>query len=98
MTEEARCTCLDRARIALEQTGQHWCAGVMGQLQIEFDKAAYEFGLDSNRPLEILDHLRVLQIIARCFMEIESCYGRVSYKTIDEGKGKWDTDWEDCEP
>ena len=35
--EYVRYTCLDRARIALRQTGQHTCAGVMGNLQEEFD-------------------------------------------------------------
>ena len=54
MTEEARCTCLDRARLALEQTGQHWCAGVMGELQSLVDDIAKEYDLDSNKPLEVL--------------------------------------------
>lgn len=66
MTEEMRCTCLDRARIALEQTGQIHCAGVMRELQERFDVLAREFNelgipgsrvLDPNKPCEILDEL-----------------------------------------
>ena len=52
--EYARCTCLDRARIALEQTGQVHCAGVMGELQSLVDAIAAEYDLDSNRPVEVL--------------------------------------------
>jgi len=69
--EYVRCTCLDRARIALRQTGQHHCAEQMGLLQKEFDDAAEEFDLDPSKPLEIMDHVRVLSIIARVFMEYE---------------------------
>ena len=69
--EYVRCTCLDRARIALQQTGQHHCAGILGSLQEEFNEAAQEFKLDPSRPLEIMDHLRVLSIIGRVFMDNE---------------------------
>ena len=36
----ARCTCLDRARVALEASGQHHCASVVGRLQIQFNELA----------------------------------------------------------
>ena len=52
--ELARCTCLDRARIALNQTGQHHCARVMGELQEIFDSLAYEYEMDPNDPCGIL--------------------------------------------
>jgi len=52
--EFARCTCLDRARMALEQSGQHWCAGVMGDLQERFNELAEEYELDPNDPNGIL--------------------------------------------
>ena len=52
--EYARCTCLDRARIALEQTGQHTCAAVMGELQEKFDVMARCYGLDSNKPVDVM--------------------------------------------
>ena len=48
------CTCLDRARIALEQSGQHHCAGVLGQLQDMFDGLAEEYEMDPNDPCSIL--------------------------------------------
>jgi hypothetical protein len=57
MTEEVRCTCLDRARIALEQTGQHHCAMVMGGLQKDFDALAKRFYMDSNQPELIIAHI-----------------------------------------
>lgn len=52
--EYVRCTCLDRARIALEQTGQHHCAMQMGELQKKFDVIAEEWQLDPNMPNKIL--------------------------------------------
>ena len=55
--EYARCTCLDRARIALEQSGQHWCAGVMGDLQARFNELAEEYELNPNDPVGILKAL-----------------------------------------
>ena len=60
--EFARCTCLDRARIALEQTGQHHCAGVMGELQEEFDYICKFMETDPNDPIwamrEICEYLK----------------------------------------
>lgn len=55
--EFARCTCLDRARIALEQTGQHHCAGVMKDLQHVINVIADDFYLDANKPVEIVNWL-----------------------------------------
>ena len=52
--EFARCTCLDRARLALEQSGQVHCAGVMGELQRLFDGLADEYEMDPNRPCDII--------------------------------------------
>ena len=53
-SEYARCTCLDRACIALNQSGQIHCAGVMRQLQEMFDSLAYEYEMDPNDPCGIL--------------------------------------------
>ena len=55
--EYVRCTCLDRARIALRQTGQHHCAEQMGLLQERFDNIAQCYKLDEGKPVEILDAL-----------------------------------------
>lgn len=56
--EYARCTCLDRARMALEQTGQHHCALQMSELQQRFDIFPEAWvGYDPNKPVEILDHI-----------------------------------------
>ena len=60
-----RCTCLDRARIALEQTGQVHCAGVMRDLQEEFNYAGNAIGVDPNRPIRILRDLWILSREAR---------------------------------
>ena len=57
MTEEMRCTyltCLDRARIALEQIGQHTCAGVMRELQEEINKISVLVDVDANDPVMLL--------------------------------------------
>jgi len=54
-SEFARCTCLDRARIALEQTGQVHCAGVMKELQDLVDRGAKMLDKDPNRPIEVVD-------------------------------------------
>ncbi len=35
--EYVRCTCLDRARVALRHSQQYHCAAQMGKLQEEFD-------------------------------------------------------------
>lgn len=53
--EEVRVTCIDRARIALEQTGQIHCSQIMGRLQIQFDEMAEFMRADPNKPCEILD-------------------------------------------
>jgi len=55
--EYVRCTCLDRARIALRQTGQHHCAEQMKMLQHVIDEAAEDFMLDSSKPVEIFNWL-----------------------------------------
>lgn len=59
----ARCTCLDRARIALEQTGQVHCAGVMGELQKQMDHLATwfygpDYVIDPNDPVGAIEVLR----------------------------------------
>jgi hypothetical protein len=61
--EFLRCTCLDRARIALEQTGQHHCAGVMRELQEVIDDICITLEhtegiiLDPNKPVAVLQEL-----------------------------------------
>ena len=62
--EYLRCTCLDRARLALEQTGQITCAGVMKELQSLVNDISKEYNLDSNKPLEVL-----LEALDECVME-----------------------------
>ena len=57
MSEYLRVTCLDRARIALEDTGQHHCALIMKQLQRAIDDAAFLLEWDANQPVEIVDDL-----------------------------------------
>ena len=56
-SEYARCTCLDRARIALERSGQHTCAWMMKNLQDRFDELAEEYEMDSADPLGMLRNL-----------------------------------------
>ena len=64
MPEYLRSTCLDRARVALEQTGQHHCAAQMGLLQKAIDAAAELLVWDSHRPVEIVkDLVSAVQII-----------------------------------
>ena len=64
MSDYLRCTCLDRARIALEQTGQHHCAAQMGLLQEAIDDAAELLEWEPNQPVEIVDDLMsAVQII-----------------------------------
>ena len=55
--EYVRCTCLDRARIALEQTGQHHCALQMKNLQDEFDWFAVRLGVDPSDPVGVLQEI-----------------------------------------
>ena len=56
--EYVRCTCLDRARIALRQTGQHHCAQQMEELQKRFDILPEAWvGYDPSKPVECMDHL-----------------------------------------
>jgi len=55
--EYVRCTCLDRARIALRQTGQHHCAEQMEELQEEFNTAANYLHMDPSRPCGIMNRL-----------------------------------------
>ena len=57
MAEYVRVTCLDRARIALEDTGQHHCAMIMGQLQRAIDDASELLKWNPNQPVEIVDDL-----------------------------------------
>ena len=53
-----RCTCLDRARIALENSGQHHCASVVGRLQIQFNELAEAYnGWSPDKPCVILDDI-----------------------------------------
>ena len=60
--EWVRCTCLDRGRIALQQTGQHHCAMILGKLQKAFEDVAAYNGLNSNRPVEILRYLEAVSL------------------------------------
>lgn len=56
--EYARCTCLDRARIALEQTGQHHCAMYCGQLQDEITAACEDIGgFTPHCPIGLVSYL-----------------------------------------
>ena len=58
MTEEIPiATCLDRARIALEQTGQIHCAMMMGELQKHITAVAFYMGENPNNPTRILQKL-----------------------------------------
>ena len=53
-----RCTCLDRARIALEASGQHHCAGVVGRLQIQFNELAeHDPSWNPSKPCVMLDDI-----------------------------------------
>ena len=64
MSEYLRCTCLDRARIALEQTAQYHCAAQMDLLQAAIDVASEFTELDSSHPVEIVyDLVRAVEII-----------------------------------
>ena len=64
MPEYLRSTCIDRARVALEQTGQHHCAHVLWELQSAIDAAAELTEIDSNSPVEIVkDLVSCVQII-----------------------------------
>jgi len=53
--EYVRVTCIDRARIALEQTGQVHCSQIMGRLQLQFNEMAEYMHADPNKPCKILD-------------------------------------------
>ena len=53
--ETARVTCLDRARLALEGTGQITCSHIMKRLQIQFDELSDLAGGDPYKPCEMLD-------------------------------------------
>jgi hypothetical protein len=56
MTEEIPiATCLDRARIALEQTGQIHCALMMGKLQEAISRGADILKKDPNKPVDIVN-------------------------------------------
>ena len=57
--EYIRCTCLDRARIALQNSGQHTCAEQMEELQECIDAAGDRFNISPAQPLEIMEKLRV---------------------------------------
>ena len=56
--EWVRCTCLDRGRVALERTGQHHCAMILGKLQVVINEVAESEGLNANRPVEIVRYLQ----------------------------------------
>ena len=66
MIEQARCTCLDRGAIALEETGQHHCAMVLGDLQSAFDEVDKVLRLDPSKPVqavyEMLDAIMTIQV------------------------------------
>ena len=52
--EIVRCTYLDRARIALEKTGQVHAAWQVQELQWVIDEIASDWGLNPNKPVEIV--------------------------------------------
>lgn len=54
-------TCLDRAKVALEQTGQHHCAMICYKLQEAISEIAEDFGLNPNKPVEIVRWLISVQ-------------------------------------
>ena len=47
-------TCIDRARIALEETGQIHCSHVMYSLQSALEEIAEANGLNPNKPVAIV--------------------------------------------
>ena len=55
--EYVRVTCLDRAKLALEQTGQLHCSQIMERLQIQFNELSDVAGGDPNKPYEMLDFI-----------------------------------------
>ena len=61
-------TCLDRARIALEQTGQIHCAMQMGELQKLITGVAYLMEYDPNDPI------RILQDLIDCWIDADWYY------------------------
>ena len=69
MSETMRVTCLDRARVALEQTGQQHCASVMKSLQEAINDASELTGLDSNLPVKIVRDLIGAVQVALLFKE-----------------------------
>lgn len=52
-----RCTCLDRARIALQNSGQHHCAGVVGMLQEEFNYICELMEVSSADPVHAMHQM-----------------------------------------
>ena len=52
--EFVRCTCLDRGRIALLQSGQVHCAMILGKLQLAIDDVAECYGFNANKPVEVV--------------------------------------------
>jgi len=64
--EYARCTCLDRGAIALEETGQHHCAMVLRDLQAAFDEVDKVLRLNPARPVqavyEMLDAIMTIKV------------------------------------
>ena len=56
--EYVRCTCLDRARIVLRQTGQYHCAEQMGEVQKMLDEICdYMDYPDPSHPTLVLQRL-----------------------------------------
>jgi len=64
--EHARCTCLDRGAIALEETGQHHCAMVLRDLQAAFDEVDRVLRLNPAKTVqavyEMLDAIMTVRV------------------------------------
>ena len=64
--EHARCTCLDRGAIELENSGQHHCAMVLRDLQSAFDEVDKVLRLDPAKPVravyEMLDAIMTIKV------------------------------------
>ena len=56
--EYVRCTCVDRAVVALRQSGQIHCSAILERLQIQFDELSeLRSHWDPSKPCAMLDDL-----------------------------------------
>jgi hypothetical protein len=64
--DEARATCLLRAAVALEQSGQHHCAMTLRDLQGAFEEVDSTLHLNASKPVycvhEMLDAIMTLRL------------------------------------